>query len=83
MLNFNCGPKGIRTPDLFYAIEALYQLSYEPLYILLTQKLLWTYRESNSGLCNANAPVYHLPISPDLTLCALRVSNKPEPALSP
>jgi hypothetical protein len=36
------GPKGIRTPDLFYAIEALYQLSYEPLDvfpILLMQKL--------------------------------------------
>src|SRR3989344_2984741 len=24
----------------------------------------WTYRESNSRLCNANAPVYHLPIGP-------------------
>jgi hypothetical protein len=26
----------------------------------------WTYRESNSELRNANAPVYHLPISPFL-----------------
>ena len=27
-----CGDKEIRTPDLFNAIEALYQLSYIPIY---------------------------------------------------
>jgi hypothetical protein len=28
-----CGAKEIRTPDLFNAIEALYQLSYNPIFV--------------------------------------------------
>ncbi len=34
----NGGPMGIRTPDLFHAMEALYQLSYWP--ILFIKKWL-------------------------------------------
>ena len=33
-------------------------------YLKDTKIYLWTHRESNSGLCNANAPVYHLPMGP-------------------
>ena len=58
---------------LFYAIEACYRHTTGPLVYTKDVRLssveapksnVWTYRESNSELYNANVPVYHLPISP-------------------
>ena len=43
---------------------------------------LWTHRESNSGLCNANAPVYHLPMSPRVCFAHVR-ANIPSKCFSP
>ncbi len=63
------GPMGIRTPHLFYAIEALYQMSYRPLFrngvyvsfpTFLTIKALRTILDQPPFVTNFMLPIcYH------------------------
>ena len=56
--NIVCGLDRIRTGDLFYAIEALYQLSYEPLCLCGPEET------RTPHLCNANATLYQMSYRP-------------------